>query len=141
MAIVRKILLLLAAASLVLLAGCAADTSQIQPSYVSPVEYEDYDCDQIEAEAKRVSRKAQEIGVRVDKTAADDDAQTAIGLILFWPTLFFLEGSATADTQAYAELKGKFEALEEASVKKTCDIEFREMSPEATGQTHTESSE
>ena len=89
------------------LAGCAADTSQIQPEYVSPAEYEDYDCDQIAGEAKRVSRKAREIGKRVDKTAADDDAQTAVGLILLWPTLFFLEGSETPDTQAYAELKGR----------------------------------
>ena len=137
----EKLLALTLGAGLALLAGCAADTSQIQPSYVSPVEYEDYDCDQIEAEAKRVSRKAHEIGARVDKTAADDDAQTAIGIILFWPALFFLEGSTTPDTQAYADLKGKFEALEEASVKMGCDIEFREMSPDATGQTHTEGSE
>ena len=141
MTFIKKMLAGLAATALVLLVGCAADTSQIQPSYVSPIEYEDFDCDQIEAEARRVSRQAQEIGSRVDKTAADDDAQMAVGLILFWPTLFFLEGSATADTQAYADLKGRFEALEEASVKKTCDIEFQEMSPQGTGQTHVEDSQ
>ena len=127
--------------SLVLLGGCAADTSQIRASYVSPTEYEDYDCEQIAAEAKRVSRKANEIGFRVDKTAADDDAQTAIGLILFWPALFFLEGEGTQDTHAYADLKGRFEALEEVSVQKKCDIEFRDMAPEGTGRTHIEDSE
>ena len=141
MGFTKKAFTMLASAGLVLLAGCAADTSQIQPTYVSPVEYEDYDCDQIAAEAKRVSRKAHEIGAKVDKTAADDDAQMAIGLIFLWPTLFFLEGSATADTQAYADLKGRFEVLEEVSVQKSCDIEFREMAPEGTGKMHIEDSE
>ena len=120
----------------VVLAGCAADTSQIEAEYVSPEDYGDYDCTRIEGEAKRVSRKAQEIGARVDKAAANDDAQTAVGIVFFWPTLFLLEGEETGDTRAYAELKGQFEALEEASIRKECAIEFRELAPSSTGQMH-----
>ena len=119
-----------------LLAGCAADTSQIKAVAVSPAEYEDFSCKQIEQEARRLSLLAKDIGVRVDKTASDDDAQTAIGLILFWPALFFLEGEETADTQEFARLKGEFIALQKAAVQKECDIDFEQHFPAGTGQMH-----
>ena len=80
--------------------------------------------------------RAQETGARVDKTASDDDAQTAIGLIVFWPALFFLEGEETADTQEFARLRGEFDALQKAAVMKECDIDFAALFPEATGQMH-----
>lgn len=115
-----------------LLAGCAADTSQIRAAYVSAFQYDDYSCERLKGEAARITRKITETGARVDKTAADDDAQTAVGVI-FWPALFFLEGEETADTQEYAELKGHMNAIEEASIRKECGIEFRPL-PE--GQMH-----
>ena len=111
----------------VLLASCAQDTSQIRPAYVSPLEYKDYDCDMLQAEAIRVTRQASELGARVNDTAETDDAQMAVGMILFWPALFFLEGEETADTHQYAELKGRITAIEEASIRKKCGIEFRSI--------------
>lgn len=109
------------------LAGCAADTSQIRPAYVSTYEYDQYSCERLRGEAARTTRKLHETGARVDKTAADDDAQTAVGLVLFWPTLFFLEGEETVDTAAYAELKGHMNAIEDASIHKNCGIEFKPL--------------
>lgn len=108
-----------------ILAGCAADTSQIRASYVSSYEYENYTCDQLRDEAERITRIAREVGARVDDTAKTDKAQMAIGMVLFWPALFFLEGEETADTQEYAELKGRMNAIEEASSHKDCKILFR----------------
>ena len=108
-----------------LITGCASDTSQIRPAYVSPLEYQDHDCDMLQAEAIRLTRQARELGARVNDTAETDDAQMAVGLILFWPTLFFLEGEETADTRQYAELKGRITAIEDASIRKKCGIEFR----------------
>lgn len=117
-----------------LLTGCAADTSQIKAEYVSPVKYDEYTCKRLEGEAARLIRRAEEVGARVDKTAADDDAQTGVGLILFWPALFFLEGEETADTKEFARLRGEMEALEEVSIKKECGIEFKSLP--ASGQMH-----
>ena len=119
-----------------ILAGCAADTSQVKAIPVSPAEYEDFTCKQIEKVTERLSLLAKEIGARVDKTAADDDAQTAVGLILFWPALFFLEGEETPDTQEFARLKGEFHAVQKAAVRKECDIDFTQYFPSGTGQTH-----
>ena len=115
------------------LAGCAADTSQIRAIHVSALQYDDHTCEQLRGEAARITRKAVEVGRRVDKEAADDDAQTGVGLVLFWPALFFLEGEETANTSEYAELKGHRNAIEEASIRKECGIEFK---PLLEGQMH-----
>ena len=110
-----------------LLAGCAQDTRQVRAAYVSPLEYKDHDCDMLQAEAVRITRQAWELGARVNETAETDDTQMAVGMILFWPALFFLEGEETADTHQYAELKGRISAIEEASIRKKCGIEFRSI--------------
>ena len=47
-----------------------------------------------------------------------------VGLLLFWPTLFFLEGGDDPEAAQYADLKGEFEALRQASVQKCCEIEM-----------------
>ena len=109
------------------LAGCAADTSQVRPTYISSAEYDDYTCERLRGEATRITRQVHEVGARVDKTAATDDAQTAVGMILFWPALFFLEGEDTADTHRYAELKGRMNAIEETSIRKNCGIRFEPL--------------
>ncbi len=101
------------------LAGCADHAKDIQPQYVSPLEYSNYSCEQIVQEMSAVSRKASEVAGQVDKTADNDAAQMGIGLVLFWPTLFFLDGD-TPQAVEYARLKGEFQALEKAAVQKNC---------------------
>ena len=110
----------------VCLTGCATDTTQIQASYVSPYEYEDYTCKRLRGEAARITRRAREIGAQIDETASSDAAAVAVGLIL--PTsLLLIEGNDPADARRYAELKGQMNAIEEASIPKGCDIEFKPL--------------
>lgn len=45
-----------------------------------------------------------------------------IGLILFWPALFALEGGDGPEAAEYAQLKGDYEALRETSIVKNCTI-------------------
>ena len=40
-------------------------------------------------------------------------------MILFWPTLFFLDGDSSASVE-YARLKGEREALEKVAIQKNC---------------------
>jgi len=49
-----------------------------------------------------------------------------VGLVLFWPALFFLAGSDKKDE--LARLKGEYDALEQAAIQKDCMIasELRE---------------
>ena len=114
-------ILTLSIVSILTLGACAKSTTEISPKYVSSAQYQSYDCDQIEREMIITSRRASEVGGIVDKTASDDSAQMAIGLVLFWPTLFFLDGD-TPQAEEYARLRGEFEALERVSVEKKCNI-------------------
>ena len=43
-----------------------------------------------------------------------------VGLILFWPALFALEGGDGPDAEEYRRLKGEVDALQTVSVKKKC---------------------
>jgi len=105
-----------------LLGACATPPEKISAAYVSPLQYKDYDCDQIAMETDRVSRRVQSLNASLKKTASDDSAQMAVGMILFFPALFFLEGSDGAEAQEYARLKGESDALQSASVQKKCMI-------------------
>jgi len=48
----------------------------------------------------------------------------ALGMILFWPALFFLEGGDGPAASQYSQMKGEFEALRKASTMKKCMNDF-----------------
>ena len=107
-----------------LLVGCATAPEKLGATYVSPLQYKDYTCDQIGMEMQRVSRKVAELRGTLDKDASNDAAQMGIGLILFWPALFFLEGGDGVNASQYSHLKGEFEALEQVAIQKDCGIKI-----------------
>jgi len=112
---------LAAAALIATLSGCASSPDKMSAAYVSPIQYQDYDCKQVGAELTRVSRRAQELYGQLDKTASNDAAQMAVGMVLFWPALFFLEGGDGPEAAEYTRLKGEREALEQVAIQKHCD--------------------
>ncbi|MET0002695.1 MAG: hypothetical protein ABW087_03665 [Candidatus Thiodiazotropha sp.] len=71
-------------------------------------------------ELRRVNRRTSQLHGQLDKKASDDAAQMGIGMILFWPALFFLEGGDGPEAAEYAQLKGEFDALEDAAIMKEC---------------------
>ena len=107
-----------------LAAGCASQPEDIAAMYVSPVQYESYSCDQVQAEMQRVSSRARTLEASLKATADTDAVQMGVGLILFWPTLFFLEGGDGPEAQEFGRLKGEKEALEKVSVQKKCGLGF-----------------
>ena len=106
-----------------LILGCASNPDKISASYVSPYKYKDYDCDQIMMEMDYVSKNTVRLYQRLSKEQKSDQGQMAVGLLLFWPALFFLEGGDGPEAVQYADLKGEHEALRQASVKKRCEID------------------
>lgn len=104
--------------SLCLLA-CAKHTHEITPQYVSPMQYQDYSCRQMQQEMRRLTARVQEVGGAVENEADSDDVEMGVGLVLLWPTLFFLDGD-TPQASEYARLRGEFDALEKAAIEKNC---------------------
>ncbi len=90
-------------AAIFVLAGCASKSSEITANYISPVGYQGYTCEQLGMEAQSVSRQAAVASGQQDKVHNDDVAKTTVGVILFWPILFFNKGDgATASNLARA---------------------------------------
>ncbi len=114
----RAISLVLIVAHLFLISGCATLPKNITASYVSPMQYNSFDCEQIQAEMLRVGNKVREVaGVQQGKATSDAWA-LGIGLILFWPALFFMMGGDKKEE--LARLKGEYEALEQCAIQKKC---------------------
>lgn len=101
------------------LAGCASSSQDIATAYVTPLQYQGYDCAQLAAESERIQARVVQLGGRLDQAAANDKAIMGVGLILFWPALFALGGTKEQEAE-YARLKGEFEALQQALVTKKC---------------------
>lgn len=115
--------LVLAAAGAVL-AGCAKDANQVGATYISPITYEGYTCPQLADEAQRVSsRAAQAAGVQ-DEKSTNDKWAVGVGLIVFWPALLFTKGN-DENTAELARLRGQMDAIEQASTRKRCGIQFQ----------------
>ena len=113
-----------------LITACASSPKKISTAYVSPLKYKDYDCDQIAMEMDHVGRRTTELFHSLKKDAKADKWQMGIGLILFWPTLFLLEGGDGPEATEYAQLKGEYNALREVAVSKKCDLTQLPAPPE-----------
>jgi hypothetical protein len=105
-----------------LLFGCASNPDKIGATYVSPLKYKDYDCDQLALEMDNVSHRTTTLYHQLKKERNADNWQTGVGIVLFWPALFFLEGGDGPEAAEYAQLKGEFTALQDVSVQQKCAI-------------------
>lgn len=114
----------LALLALAALPGCASSSSEIRASYVSPLQYQGFTCQQIGAEAARISGRAAEVAGVQDAKRTDDQVATGVAVVLFWPALFMMKGDGQTAAEL-ARLKGEYEALERAAIEKNCKMEFR----------------
>ena len=63
--------------------GCATSPNEMTASYVSPLIYQSFDCQQLVMESDRVSRRVQSMHAKLDEKESNDSAKMAVGLILF----------------------------------------------------------
>jgi hypothetical protein len=100
-------------------AGCATASKDLTATYVSPMQYGTYDCDQLNAEAQRIQARVVQLGGRLDQAAQNDAGIMAVGMILFWPALFALGGTKQQEAE-YSRLKGEYDAVMQAAIQKRC---------------------
>jgi len=103
----------------IFITGCATSSSDIAPTYVSPLQYKDYDCQQLAAEAQRIQSRVAQVGGRLDQAASNDKMITGAGIVVFWPALFFLGGTKQQEAD-YARLKGEYDGVQQASIQRRC---------------------
>lgn len=99
-------------------AACASSPDSISASYVSPLTYQSYDCGQLRQELIRVGSRVSEVTGQQQSAATRDKWAMGVGLVLFWPALFFLAGSDKKEE--LGRLKGEYEALQISGTEKRC---------------------
>ena len=117
----KKILATLCLVSFMpIITGCSKTAKNISPTYVSPLQYQHYSCDQIRQELLRVNRRVLEVSGQQDNAAGKDAVALGVGLVVFWPALFFMIGGDKKEE--LARLKGEYEAIESAAIEKECNV-------------------
>jgi hypothetical protein len=114
-----KKLVIYTLAACVALGGCATASKDIAAAYVSPMQFQSYDCDQLASESQRIQSRVVQLGGRLDTAASNDKAIAGVGIVLFWPALFALGGTKQQEAD-YARLRGEYDAVQQAAILRKC---------------------
>ena len=101
------------------LGGCATASKDIAASYVSPLQFQSYDCEQLASESQRIQGRVVQLGGRLDTAASNDKAIAGVGVLLFWPALFALGGTKQQEAD-YSRLRGEYDAVQQSAILKKC---------------------
>jgi hypothetical protein len=104
--------------------ACAKRADTIAAAYVSPYQFESFTCPQLAEEAQRLSHRASQVAGAQDEKATRDTVATTVGVVVFWPALFFIGGN-DQQTAELARMRGELEAIEQVSIRKRCAIQFQ----------------
>tara|TARA_A100000164_G_C21695595_1_gene671066 strand:- start:189 stop:542 length:354 start_codon:yes stop_codon:yes gene_type:complete len=100
--------------------ACATAPEKLSTQYVPASTYSNLDCEQIAAALRQKNGKLENLYSNLKSESQADAWQMGVGLVLFWPTLLFLEGSDSPEAAQYSRLKGEVEALNEMAITKKC---------------------
>src|SRR5580765_7148390 len=76
------------AAFATVVAGCASRSSDITPAYVSPITYQNHNCQQLAMEAQAISARAAQVSGAQDQKRTNDQIATGVAIVVFWPAAF-----------------------------------------------------
>jgi hypothetical protein len=113
------------------LAGCASSAADITPAYVSPVQYQSYNCQQLALEAQSISTRAAALSGAQDSQRTKHGLATTAAIIVFWPAAFFVGGDKQTAAEL-AQMNGQMVAVEQASIARKCNIQFQGKPPGST---------
>ncbi len=106
-------------AAAVLASSCATAPSNVTAQYVSPLQYQNYSCEQLGLESQRIGARVSEVTGQQQQKANNDALATGVGVVLFWPALFFLGGGGSKADEL-ARLKGESDAIQQVAIQKNC---------------------
>jgi hypothetical protein len=71
---------------------CAKNASEVQATYVSPILYENWTCQQLAEEATKIPGRAATAAGEQDRKATNDKVATTVAVIVFWRAAFLVGG-------------------------------------------------
>lgn len=104
----------------ILLSGCVASSGNHQAPYISPAQFQTYNCDELLAEIVRIQNRVSQLtGKQDSKTQTNDKWVLGTDLSLSWATLFALGGTKEQEAE-YAQLKSEYDAIQQWAAIKQC---------------------
>jgi hypothetical protein len=101
------------------LGACTKPPDKVDARYVSPTTYQNWSCDQLVEERRRLTAEVERVSGLQRENANADAALMGVGLIIFWPALIGL--AATTDRkEELGRLKGEFDAVDVQTKAKQC---------------------
>lgn len=115
----RKLAIITMSGAALALAGCATSSGGIAASYSPPMMYQGYSCQQLLMEDQMLVARTRELGGAIDRRATNDKIAMGVGVVLFWPALFFVKGDGP-EAGEYARLKGQHDSIQQVSTMRGC---------------------
>ncbi|GEM_PF-3434731 len=107
-------------AILLLLPGCVTSPESNSASFVSPSQFQTYNCDELLRETERIQNRVSElIGKPSDTTPANNKWILGADLSLSWAALFALGGTKEQEAE-YLQLKSEYDAIQQWAIMKQC---------------------
>lgn len=102
------------------LSGCAASSEYRHAPYVSPSQFQTYNCNELLAEVERIQTRVSQITGKASDTApAKDKWILGADLSLSWTALFALAETKEQEAE-YAQLKNEYDAIQHWAIAKQC---------------------
>jgi hypothetical protein len=79
------------------MAACAKKSENVAASYVSPLAFQQFSCNQLAEEGERVSLRAAELSGVQDRKRTGDIVATTAAIVVFWPAAFPRKGRRRPD--------------------------------------------
>ncbi len=104
----------------IILSGCATSSENLHAPYISPAQFQTYNCDELSSEIERIqTRVSQLTGKSNDKNSTKDKWILGADLSLSWAALFALGGTEEQEAE-YAQLKSEYDAIQQSAIAKKC---------------------
>lgn len=100
--------------------ACASNPDKLGTQQVSSYKYINFNCTQLSMQLDNKNARLSSLYAQLKKERDADEIQVGVGLLLFWPTLLFVEGGDGPEAVEYSRLKGEVQAIQEVMINKSC---------------------
>jgi len=114
--------LLITAAITLSLAACATNPDKVTGIHVSSSKYAGNTCADLEIAYSDNDREAARLYNTMNSRDNVNKGAAVVGMLLFWPALFFMKGKNPEHDARMAELKGRKVAIERAADRQNCSL-------------------
>mgnify|MGYP001380895690 CR=1 FL=1 len=111
-----------------LLQSCATAPDQIGARYISGATYYSYECNKLRQLATQKYERIRELYSVLEANADEDIGKVAVGTILWFPSLFQLEGDGP-EAEEFARIKGEYTAMKNVLDNNLCQSSGSNLTP------------